>query len=265
MNEPPCKNDSAPHLSRDDEADRIVAALDHLRRILSKSGGSHWQANTACQKGPLQEWAESLGLNLDPESVLPRLQKGGQEHDYFLDEEEGRCVKVTRDGVFGLSPGIDLALVPAGEEARRFHLWEATPWQYLERLRLQNLITPGLNRLEGIVIQENDLAMCISQPRLEIIPVTQTEIDDWFSSLGFLTITTAAYYRAEDNLGIFDAHEKNVVRSPLDLGTLIPFDVIPVQPDGGFLTFIEETLAAGEHLQVVRSTHTTSRSPAAKL
>ncbi|MGD1980110.1 MAG: hypothetical protein PVJ98_12005 [Akkermansiaceae bacterium] len=187
------------------------------------------------------------------------MQRGGQEHDYFLDEEEGRCVKVTRDGVFGLSPGIDLALVPTGEEARRFHLWEATPWQYLERLRLQNLITPGLNRLEGIVVQENDLAICISQPRLEIIPVTQTEIDDWFSSLGFQTITKAAYYRTEDNLGIFDAHDKNVVRSPLDPGILIPFDVIPVQPDGGFLDFIEKTIAAGDSLQVVRSTHTTTR------
>jgi hypothetical protein len=32
---------------------------------------------------------------------------------------------VTREGVFGLTPGIDLALVAAGQDARRFQLWEA--------------------------------------------------------------------------------------------------------------------------------------------
>lgn len=173
--------------------------------------------------------------------------------------EADRYVKVTRSGVFGLAPGIDLALVPADQDARRFHLWEATPGQYLERLRLQNLITPGLNRLEGILVQEDDLAICISQPRLELIAVTQTEIDDWFVAQGFQIVATAAYYRAEDNLGIFDAHDKNVVRSSVDPGTLIPFDVIPVQPDGGFLDFIRDTLAQGQTLSVVRTTHTTSR------
>lgn len=263
MHEPTDQTDSASHLPRDDEEDRIVAALDHLRRSLGGDGEAHWKANTFRQKGHLQEWAEDLGRLLDFSDFADRLSRGGQEHDVFI--EGGRYFKLTRQGVFGLTPGIDLALVPSNQDARRFHLWEASPYQYLERLRLQNLITPDLNRLEGIVVQENDLAICISQPRLEIIPVTQTEIDDWFSSLGFRTITTAAYYRAEDNLGIFDAHDKNVVRSPLDPGTLIPFDVIPVQPDGGFLDFIEQTITAGQDLRVVRSTHTTSRSPSAKL
>ena len=38
---------------------------------------------------------------------------------------------------------------------------------------------------------------------------------------------------------------------------LIPFDVIPCHPDGGFLQFIEDTLAAGHTVRAVRSTHTT--------
>ena len=40
---------------------------------------------------------------------------------------------------------------------------------------------------------------------------------------------------------------------------LIPFDMIPCHPAGGFLAFIEETLAAGHSLRAVR-TVTTSRS-----
>ena len=259
-NEPGDETDSASHLARDDGENRIVAALDHLREVLRGSGESYREANTFRQKGCLQEWAEDLGLCLDPDQILPRLKRGGQEHDYFLDEEKRLCIKLTREGVFGLTPGIDLALVPSDQDARRFHLWEASPYQYLERLRLQNLISPGLNRLEGIVVQEDDLAICISQPRLDLISVTRDRIDDWFVSLGFEIVTTAAYYRREDNLGVFDAHDKNVVRAVVDSDILVPFDVIPVQPDGGFLEFIHSTLEAGGSLLVIRTAHTTTRA-----
>lgn len=259
-NERTDKNDPASHLGRDDGEDRIVAALDHLREVSRGGGAAHWKSNAFRQKSCLQKWAEDLGVCLDPEQILPRLKRGGQEHDYFLEEEKGRCVKLTRSGVFGLTPGIDLALVPSGEDARRFHLWEASPYEYLERLSLQNLITPNLNRLEGIVIQDEDLAICISQPRLDLISVTQDQIDNWFTSLGFEIVTSAAYYRPDDNLGVFDAHDKNVVRSPIDPEMLIPFDIIPVQPNGGFLTFIEETIASGQTLSVVRTAHTTTRA-----
>jgi hypothetical protein len=227
--DPAAQADPPARLSGDDGEDRVVAALDFLRGVRPAGGDPYRETDTAGQKARLKEWAESLGCLLNPESILPQLRRGGQEHDYFLDPVSGRCFKVTRCG------------------------------EYLERLRLQNLITPGLNRLEGILVEEDDLAICISQPRLELIDVTQAEIDDWFVTQGFQVITTAAYYRADDNLGIFDAHDKNVVRSSVDPDTLIPFDVIPVQPDGGFLDFIRETLAQGQTLAIVRTARTSSR------
>lgn len=256
--ERPDETDSASHLSRDDGEDRIVAALDHLRRSNGGDGETHWQTDTFRQKSHLQEWAQGLGLLLEFAGFADRLARGGQEHDVFV--ENDRYYKLTREGVFGLTPGIDLALVTSDQDARRFHLWEASPYQYLERLRLQNLITPGLNRFEGIVLQEEDLGICISQPRLDLIAVSQKQIDDWFVSLGFEIVTSAAYYRREDNLGVFDAHDKNVVRSSVDSNILVPFDVIPVQPDGGFLDFIQSTLESGGSLQVVRTAHTTTRA-----
>jgi hypothetical protein len=85
----------------------------------------------------------------------------------FHDEATDRYLKVTRNGVFGLSPGIELALVSSSQDARRFHLWEASP-----------------------------------------------------------------------------------------LECLIPFDVIPCHPGGGFLAFIEETLSAGHRLRAVRTVTT---------
>ena len=181
------------------------------------------------------------------------------EHDVFIDTESNRYVKVTRHGVFGLNPGIELALVPSDQDARRFQLWEATPRQYLERLRLHNTLVPGINRLEGFIHQGDDLAICISQPRFEILPATAAEIGAWFATLGFEQVAKAAYYRREDNLGIFDAHDKNVLRSA-DPDILIPFDVIPVHPDEGFLDFIQDTLAADRTLTAKRTVRTTTRT-----
>lgn len=191
---------------------------------------------------------------LSPDRIIPRLERGGQEHDWFRESE--RVFKVTRDGIFGLSPGIDLALVSSDQDARRFHLWEATPLEYLERLHLQNQLVPGLNHLEGVLDQGDDLAVVTSQPRFDLVPVTQPEIDVWFARLGFEKVTECGYYRAEDNLGIFDAHTKNLVRFQDDL---IPFDVIPCRPAGGFLQFIADTLAAGHTVRAVRTVTTTPR------
>lgn len=193
-----------------------------------------------------------MGLLLNPDTITPFLDRGGQEHEIL--KQEDRVLKVTRNGVFGLSPGIELALVSSAQDARRFHLWEASPVEYLERLHLQNLLVPGLNRLEGVIHQANgELAIVTSQPRFEIIPVSTAEIDAWFASRDFEKITDSAYYRREDNLGVFDAHDKNLVRAGEDL---IPFDVIPCHPGGGFLAFIEETLTAGHSLRAVRTVTT---------
>ncbi len=44
----------------------------------------------------------------------------------------------------------------------------------------------------------------------------------------------------------------------LNPDTIIPFDVTPCQPGGGFLEFIEQTLAAGNSLRAVRTVTTGS-------
>jgi hypothetical protein len=233
--------------------DRVLAALAHLRRSLPGDGSASGPGSFASQEACLTEWATGLGLLLNPHDLPAKAVKGGQEHDLWHEEATDRYWKLTKNRVFGLNPGIELALVSSAEDARRFHLWEATPLQYLERLDLHNLLVPGLNRLEGIIAQPGDLSIVTSQPRFDIVAVTQQEIDDWFASLGFQKVTTAAYYRADDNLGVFDAHDKNVIRAG---DTLMPCDVIPCQPDGGFLDFIRDTLAGGHSLRAVRTTHT---------
>lgn len=248
----PAAREAAAH-SRADGAHLIFAAFRHLGGGLPADGGSPGSPSLARQKENLREWARGLGLLLSQSDLPPKVVRGGQEHDVYHDEATDRYFKVTRDGVFGFSPGIELALVSSSEDARRFHLWEASPIEYLERLLLQNELIPGLNRLEGVIDQGDDLAVVTSQPRFDIVAVTQEEIDAWFVTQGFEKVTACGYYRAEDNLGVFDAHTKNLVRFE---DTLIPFDVIPCRPAGGFLRFIADTLAAGHTLTVVRTVST---------
>ena len=242
-----------PHLPRRDGEDLILAAIDHLRRSESTDGKTPRKTLRPRMEESLAGWAADLDLLLDPDSFLTPFYRGGMEHDLL--ERDDRVYKSTRLGVFGLSPGIELALVASSQDARRFHLWEATPLEYLERLRLQNLLVPKLNSFEGIALTSpTALSIITSQPLFEKIPVTTDEIDAYFAAQGFTKITTAAYYRQEDNLGIFDAHDKNLFRAG---NTLIPFDVIPCHPTDGFLKFIEDTVAAGHSLKAVRTTHTT--------
>jgi len=141
------------HQRGTDAGDFILAALDFIRGIQEAGGISSGPPSLARQEGRLREWADSMGLLLNPETIIPFLDRGGQEHEIVKRGE--RVWKVTRNGVFGLSPGIELALVSSSEDARRFHLWEATPIEYLERLHLQNLLVPELNRLEGVIHQSN--------------------------------------------------------------------------------------------------------------
>ena len=116
-------SDSAD-LQKPDSENLVVSAIDYIRGILSASREASGTPTVAWQKKSLCEWARSLGLLLKPDLIVPRLERGGQEHDIFRDGE--RVIKVTRYGVFGLSPGIELALVASSVDARRFHLWEAS-------------------------------------------------------------------------------------------------------------------------------------------
>lgn len=68
-----------------------------------------------------------FGLLLSQSDLPPKVIRGGQEHDVYHDEATDRYFKVTRDGIFGLSPGMDLALVSSDMDACRFQLWRLHP------------------------------------------------------------------------------------------------------------------------------------------
>jgi len=97
-----------------DEGDLVVAAIDYLRGSLSADGSASGSAPLARQAENLRRWADRLGLLLAFSDLPSSTVRGGQEHDLFHDQTNDRYFKVTRNGVFGLSPGIELALVSSG-------------------------------------------------------------------------------------------------------------------------------------------------------
>lgn len=68
---------------RADGPDLVRKALDFLRGGAPADGSPYAAAPVARQKSQLCQWAQSLGLLLDPESIIPRLIREGQEHDIF--------------------------------------------------------------------------------------------------------------------------------------------------------------------------------------
>ena len=230
--------------------DLIIKTLRFLRGSLPPNERTRRATNPKSEKESFIEWSRDLGLLLENTSLPSEVVKGGQEHDLRFDEDTNRYWKLTKNGVFGLVPGIDLTLVPSSMDGRNFTLWEADIVSYFERLYLHNLLVPELNVFEGVLLQPDEIIIVTSQPRFEIVAVTQEEIDHWFVLQGFEKVTSAAYYRRKDNLGVFDAHDKNVVRFN-DL--LIPFDVIPCHLSDGFLGFIEDVLKRGEYVRIIKN------------
>lgn len=93
--------------SRANGAGLFVAALDFIRGSISPNRGSCGWPNLARQEKILLQWASNLGLPLNPSDLPSKTIVGGQEHELFHETASDRYIKVTRNGIFGLSPGIE--------------------------------------------------------------------------------------------------------------------------------------------------------------
>ena len=78
---------NSANLQRADSDNLVVSAIDYIRGILSASREASGTPTVAWQKKSLCEWARSLGLLLKPDLIVPRLERGGQEHDILRDGE----------------------------------------------------------------------------------------------------------------------------------------------------------------------------------
>lgn len=121
-----------------------------------------------------------------------------------------------------------------------FGVFPALPSQYFERLILSNQLYPGLNSLEGFCDWEDRFCIVTSQPFIAGRNATSLEIGAFMRSRGFTHLCEATWFRAEDDLAIFDVGGSNFFVG--ECGDLVPIDVIPVVASGNLLETLVRAL-----------------------
>jgi hypothetical protein len=107
---------------------------------------------------------------------------------------------------------------------------EATPLEYLERLlRMQDIF--GMEtRLEALIIQNGEMRIATSQPFVKGRAPSEKEIQRMMQDFDFRKSPHGqAFYRAADNMVVWDAHAGNFLVSE---SIVVPLDVIcaPASP-----------------------------------
>lgn len=205
---------AASHLRASPPPARTSAARD--REILGRR-----------QERDLTAWAREQGRLIHPDTYLPLIVAGGEEHRVWLDEGRQRYLKTTFPGRFGFT-----VIVNPVEVA---DLADATPLEYLDRLLLQNSVFGDLIGLEGIAQETGKLAIVTSQPNITGVDVLREDISDFMSGLWFKPLHglhlgrpgALAFYRDLDEVAAFDAHPGNFVKDTE--GRVLPIDLILVR------------------------------------
>lgn len=134
---------------------------------------------------------------------LPSLDygKGGMEHEIFHDPHEDRFWKSTFAGYAGFGPS-----------------GYSTPFGYLRRLRLSNLVFGDDVRFEGIWERPDGLSIVTSQryilpDPMEGVP-TMEAVCEFMTGLGFTRDgENVSFLREEDGVLAQDAHPRNYIRA----------------------------------------------------
>ena len=215
-----------------DSEGALDSAANHLRSSPRPARTSPARDRTILsgrQERDLVAWAREGGRLIEPSFYLPRLEDAGEEHRVWLDEASQRYFKATHAGRFGFCV---IALDDGMAE-----LTGATPFEYLERLQLQNQLFTDDIRLVGVALERGQAVIVTSQEAIRGTEVKAEEIETFMRKLWFQPLTSLslgrpgalAFYRDLDEVAAFDAHPGNFVKD--DNGVVLPIDLILVRAD----------------------------------
>lgn len=174
-----------------------------------------WEFRVAAQFENLRAWADEQGRLLKPND-LPKHRLGapGQEHEVFHDRRTDRLWKVTFPGQAGCGP-------------RGFF----TPFGYLRRLRLSNLIFGDDVEFEGLLARRGGPSLVTSQfyvmPHPDRAVPTEAEIRAFLMRLGF---RISGDWERSDGVVLHDTHDRNFIRAAT--GEILAIDVQPELKSG---------------------------------
>lgn len=178
-----------------------------------------------------------------------------EEHDILIPRGADRSkylIKLTKLGGFGpygqhveplgAQPGGDPKTLAAHAIAGKFIPGPATADQYLERLRLSNVLFDSRYNLEGFQHDPSTALWQVvtSQPRYNNArPADTTEIVHYMEQRGFKPVDDRTFYDPSRKVLVADAHSGNVLVDK-DTGRVIPIDVAPQHVEGKMASDLEK-------------------------
>ncbi len=119
-----------------------------------------------------------------------------------------------------------------------FYTRNATPTEYLTRLRLANAKLGDAIRFLGLVVTAAGWQLVTSQPNVPGGPPSPHDVEQFFRWNRFRQVNEKTYYRADDNLLVGDAHTGNLKLTVN--GDVVPFDLLLCEPHGPLRRSVEE-------------------------
>jgi hypothetical protein len=217
-------------------------ATAHLRESAGAVGGYNGiQQEIKRQAAVLVQWASAQNLLFTDFCTdgFVKLCLDTLEHEVYRRPSDGRVIKCTKPGKFGLGHG------SGGKYGRHC---DATPLFYLERIVLMEQEFPTDLRLEGIALKNTDVAaaenllpyVVTSQRFIETSDIkcahpSEGQIETFLKKLGFTILESSCYnwIRESDGIVVTDAKMLNFIVTEEGI---LPIDVIigrsvPVESD----------------------------------
>lgn len=233
-----------------DQEDRATASCDRAgatRNALQSAGAYPRRENGAdsgSERGPggflldhetLIQWATKVGFYIEglPTAYHPQARMyGGMEH--FVFDAGPRWVKITQ----GSGEGFGFTIGALDGEAL---LVRAGPFEYLRRLELSNQVFKDDIVLHAVSRDgAGNVIIITSQPDYVGEPASIEFIQVSMQGAFFQALPeTGCFYRAVDNIAIFDLHSENAVRNGTHLHV---FDAIVAEPDDELRGILENQL-----------------------
>ena len=183
------------------------------------------------------------------------------EHHVFYNAEDprrrDRFFKITHGAIvekpgFALTVDTDFRI---GKVSQRYigvpYLREATPFEYLARLRLFNLTFRDFIEFEGVIDEPGKEAIITSQEFINGQAAASDEVDVFMMERGFVPVpgvvagrgNSMSYFRSHDDVAVFDTHGQNFLISGM---RMVPIDALIVYADEDLAAFL--SMPEGERL-----------------
>ena len=126
---------------------------------------------------------------------------------------------------------------------------EATPLEYLSRLRLFNVPFRDSVEVEGVIDEPGYEAIVISQRYITGSAASPSVVKEFMVRRGFAEVPgviagrkdSISYFRSEDRVAVFDTHPENFLTSGLET---VPIDALIIHANDNLTSFL--SLQAGE-------------------